>query len=241
MRLRFGEVLADVAGLWRGRADVLIAIAGVFFFLPQFAIQLFVPVLDLTGLEAEARSAAILAYFGAQFHWFAGQYVIESMGVGALLLVLLDPSGPSAGEAMARGFRLLPGLVAARLVASAAVTLGLMLMFVPGFYLMGRTFLTSAVYVAESERGPAGAAVAAFERARGNGWLLFLIVGMAWATSFLLGGTLKELALSAEPLGPFASGPLNALTALLLAACMLLAVLLEAAAYRALSVPRQGT
>ena len=242
MRLRLSDIFADAAAMWRGGPQLLIAVAAVFFFLPQFAMLLFVaPFKPAEGLPAPELLDAMLAYLGHNIGWYAGQYIAESFGVGTLLLMLLDPARPSVGEALARALRLLPGLIAARFVAGLAIMLGWMAFFVPGLYLIGRTFITSAVYVREPGIGPANAAVAAFGRTVGNGWLLFLVVFTAWGLSSFGGGTLMQLALAAEPLGEFVAGPLKAATAAIVALAMLFAVLLEAAAYRALPAPSTGT
>lgn len=241
MRLRVPEVFADVGAMWHGAREVLLPVAAIFFFLPWFAVLLFLPVLDLTGLDGWARIDAQLNYMLQQSPWLIAQFIVESLGVGTLLLLLLDPARLSVGEALARALRLLPGLAAARLIASAAVMLGLSLLVLPGLFLMARTFLTSARYIDQPQRGPAGAAVSGFELTAGNGWPLFVMVFMAWTISNLLGGSVAaQIALSAEPLGPFVSAPLKGLTAAIVTAGMLLAVLLEAASYRALSAPKQG-
>ena len=243
MRLGFGEVFADAGTLWRGGPQLLIAVASAFFFLPAFANQLFIPPMVADGQGGDAFVTQVTAYLQQHFMWFAARFVIESMGVGVLMLLLLDPARPSVADAMARGLRILPGLLAARLIASLAVTLGWMILFVPGLYLMGRTFLTSAVFVAEPHHGPANAAVTGFQRTRDKGWLLFLIVFTPWILSALVAGIPAQMALTAKDASPFALAPLHALTAAIMAACMLLAVLLEAACYRALppdTGPRTG-
>lgn len=242
MRLRLGEIFAGAAALWRGGPQQLVTVAAIFFFLPQFASLLFIgPLKVAEGLEGIELARAMLAFFQANILWFGAQFIFESMGVGTLLLMLLDPARPSVGEAMAGMARRLPGLMVARFIAALAITLGWMALFVPGLYLLGRTFLTSAVYVLERERGPAGAAIAAFERTAGNGWMLFVVAFSAWGLSNFVGGTVMQAALAAEPVGEWLSGPLKAAAAAALAAAMLLAVLLEAAAYRALPVPKTGT
>ncbi|MCW3848918.1 hypothetical protein OF829_16900 [Sphingomonas sp. LB-2] len=241
MRLRLSDIFADAAALWRGGPQLLVTVAAVFFMLPQLALFLFVgPMKPVDGLDEQAVLNLWLDYFQQNLLWFAAHYIAESMGVGTLLLMLLDPARPSVGEAMARGFRLLPGLIAARYIASLAVTLGLFAFVVPGCYLSGRTFVTSAVYLRERERGPVNAIFAAFGRTHGNGWPLFLVVFTAWGLSVFGGGALMPLAVAAEPLGELVSGPLKALTAAVMAAAMLFAVLLEAAAYRALPPPSTG-
>lgn len=168
MRLRYGELFADAAELWRADSGILVPIAAIFFFLPILAILLFLPVVDLNGLEGEARNAAMMAMIGDQLPWSIAQTIIQTWGVGAILTLQLDPARPSVGEALRRALARLPGLLAARIIAFGGVALGILAFVVPGLYLMGRTFLTSALYIAEPRLGPAGAAIGGFERKIGR-------------------------------------------------------------------------
>jgi hypothetical protein len=240
MRLRFGEVQAEAVAAWRGASAPLMAIAFFFFLLPDFAIQLWMPVPDLSGLEGEAYTLATWAFLRANLFWFGLRFVSETMGVATLLLFLLDPARLTVGEAMARAVRLVPGLAVARLIAFVATMLGAMLYQLPGFFIAGRCFITSATYVREPELGPVTATVAGFGRTRGNASILFLILFAGWAVSALFGGSVLQVALAAEPIGQIVTGPLRLLTAAIGAMAMLGIVLFEAAVYRALS-PSTGT
>lgn len=237
MKLRFGNVFAHAGDLWRSESGLLVPLAAIFFFLPLLAVLLVVPVVDLGGLEGEARAEAMIATIRAQLPWTVAQAVIQTFGVGAILTLLLDPARPSVGEAIRRAFVRLPGLLAARIVALAGVALGLLAFVLPGLYLIGRTFLTSAVYIAEPERGPAGAVIAGFERTTGNGWLLFLVFGTVTTASQLL-GSVATRALLGLPEGGLLTFPFIALVAAGMSVIVLATVLLEAAAYR--SLPRPG-
>ena len=61
MRLRYGEIFADAAAMWRSESAVLVPVAAVFFFLPVFALLLFLPIADTRGLAEEAAQAAEIA------------------------------------------------------------------------------------------------------------------------------------------------------------------------------------
>lgn len=238
MRLRYGELFARAGELWRADSELLVPVAAIFFFLPILAILIFLPITDLSGLEGEARSQAMLAMIGEQLPWSLAQTIVQTWGVGAILTLQLDPGRPSVGEAIRRSLVRLPGLLAARIIAFGGVALGILAFVVPGLYLIGRTFLTSALYIAEPKLGPAGAAIGGFERTAGNGWLLFLVAGTIFAANYLIGGMAGQGMLTLSAGGSWLALPFAALAAGMLSLMVVAMVLLEIAAYRGLA--RQG-
>lgn len=240
MRLGYGAIFADAGSLWRSEHGVLVPVAGIFFFLPVFALLLFLPVADTRGLAEEAARAAEVAQMTRNLPWLFGQIVVQAFGAAVVLQLLLDPDRPQVGAAIVRAVRLLPGLLAAQIIAFAAIALGLLILIVPGLYLMGRTFITSPIYVAEPGRGPAGAAILSFERTHGNGWVLFAVSFTVSAVNYLLGSIAQQATLTLLASGPSVTIPFDAGVSVLAAACVLAMVLLQAAAYRALPVPKTG-
>lgn len=241
MRLRYTEVFADAAAMWHGARDVLWPVAAVFFFLPGLALRLFLPQPDTTGLADEALRAALDAYLTGAMPWLVGIILIQTYGAALLLLMLLDPGRPTLRAAMTRTLWLIPGLLAAQLIVAAGVALGFLAFIVPGFYLLGRTILTSASFLAAPERGSIAAAVEGFERTRGNGWLLALLLFCAYAINYLIDSVAVSISTVLAVVNPFLTLPVTLLSAGGSAACVLALVLVQAAAYRALSAPRQGT
>jgi len=241
MRLRYPDVFADAGAMWRGARDVLLPVAAVFFFLPGLGLRLFLPQPDTTGLADEALRTAIDAWLSGAMPWLVVVILTQTYGAALLLLMLLDPGRPTLGAAMLRTLRLIPGLLAAQLIVAAGVALGFLVLIVPGFYLLGRTILTSASYLTSPERGSIAAAVEGFERTRDNGWLLALLWFSAYAVNYLIDSVGMAINSVLVPINHFLVIPVELATAGGSAACVLLLVLCQAAAYRALSVPRQGT
>lgn len=240
MRPRFGDIAADAAALWRAGREPLLVVGAIFFFLPTLANLLFLPVPDMKGLSDEAAQQATFALLQERMPWFLVQFAAQSFGVGTLLVMLLDPERPSVREALWRTLVRFPGLLAVRIITFSAVFLGLLAFILPGLWMMGRTFLTSPVYMAERGRGPAVAVIAAFERTSGNGMLLFAIAVTIYAADYLVSGIVVQAMLAAASAGPVLVGLFALMMGAALSAITLAAVLLEAAAYRALP-PRTGT
>ncbi|KQM95453.1 hypothetical protein ASE70_01720 [Sphingomonas sp. Leaf22] len=159
MRLDIGAAVRDAVAIWRRDRDVIVAVAGVFFFLPNLALSLLLTTAQTqvsVGAAGAADERAMLAVMQAQLidnaPWFGLQLLVELIGIAVLLTLLLDSTRPTVGEALRSVARRLPVLVAATLLVNAAKTVGLLLLVLPGLYVIGRVFVVMPVLVAEPER-----------------------------------------------------------------------------------------
>ncbi len=245
MRLDFAGVFADALTLWRKESDLLVRIAGVFFFLPAYAFRLFVPVPqpapEAGEATAEAAFAQMVQWFTANAHWLLAERLVELFGGAVLFALLLAERRPTAGEAMAAALRRLPVYVLVYAAAMALIAAGWMIFILPGLYLLGRTFLTGAVVMAEPGRGPGDALLRAFRLTQGNGWLLLLatmvIFSVGYFGAVLIGELYLGLGLEGF-VGDAVRALLDALGATIAAAVALAMVLVQTAAYRRLSESR---
>jgi hypothetical protein len=107
--------------------EVLLVLAGVFFFLPGLAAALF-----MSGSQAEmaASVAAVMAApknpaalqqmmhaYGSVAPYVIALLLVQSLGYMAMLSLLTDRRRPTVGEAMAIGVRSMPALIGAILIA----------------------------------------------------------------------------------------------------------------------------
>lgn len=155
MKPDIGAACRAALGQWRRDRDVIVAIAGVFFFLPNLLLGLFMAPGEAAGAAGGVADDAALieslaAYFTANVHWLALQAVAELFGVGVLLALLLDERRPTVGAAMATTARRLPTLVAVTLVTNIAKVVGLMLFVLPGLFVIGRTFVVLPAIMARA-------------------------------------------------------------------------------------------
>ena len=258
MTPRYLDVFAQAARIWRAERPVLAAVAGIFFFLPQLALLLFLPVPDTSGLAKEASDAIVSAWIVASLPWLAGLLLAQGYGTALILTLVLDPARPTLGEAMAKALRSFPKLVLAQAIMFGAIGLVLLvllvlaqvimiggtwllaLVLVPGFYLVGRLLLTAPTVIAEPELGAVKAVTAAFDRARGRGWWLLMPAMLTIFASLFLAGSPHQLAAAVAPIGPLASFPLELLSAVLASGCSVALVLIQAVLYRALGSATQG-
>jgi hypothetical protein len=238
MRLTFAGVFADAGVLWRANRDLLVRVASVFLFLPLLAVQLFLAYPDLTQMEPEAALRAFWDWYIQNWYWFLAAGTVQVFGQGVLFALLLDPGRPKLDAALGRALRLLPTLWAAAIGVFLIIVAGFFALILPAFYLTGRTLLTGAVVMAERQTNPIAAIADGMRRTRNNGWVLMLVTLSVGFVVMLAGNVLHKAELAAAGM-PYADAVFGLMTAAAGAAGGLAQLLLQAAAYRALT-SRQG-
>lgn len=243
MTLSFASVFADAGALWRHDRDLLARVAAVFFFVPGFAIGLFVTAFEPGDAPADQWLKLALDWYATQAPWLIGVVLMQLLGVGTLFVLLLDPARPTIGEALVRALWLLPALLVTAVVVTLAILVGTVPLILPGLYIAGRTCLVSATLVAQPERGPLNALIGGIQRTQGHGWLLIALEITVQAANYVVVATVEatETALAGGGIaGPVVEAFAAAGGALANAAAMLAFVLIQAAAYRRLTGRRHG-
>lgn len=238
MKLTLGGLLDGAGELWKAEHDLLLRVAGVFFLLPQFAEQLFLKLPDLSGADLDQMNAVLANWLLTHWPWVIAP-LVQVFGSGLLLVLLLDPARPKVSEAMARVLTLMPVLILLWFASTLAIGWGVMLLLVPGIYLMGRLCLLVAVVVADPQPNPGLAVAHAIERTRGNGWLLALASILVTLAMFFVAVLISPIAVPIAKAAPLLSPLVDLLVSAVGAAGALGQVLVQAAAYRALSA-KQG-
>ncbi len=237
------EVWADAVRLTRTHWPALIAIAGVFVFLPTLLVNHFFPMGDPpTGPDLQPVIQFILDYYREN----ALPVVLQSFVVmtgSAAMLRLVFASGGTVGGALLFAIALLPVYSILVVLTNLAIGFGLALLIVPGLYLWGRLLPAGPAMVAEERRNPLDALKRGFELSKGHGWLvvsLYLLVMIPGGILMLVVSQLSGIAFilaAGQPLGTLLGMiVLCALQALLAA----LLTMLSAAIYRALAPPKPG-
>lgn len=123
MKLEMNRAWNRAMALIGVNKDVVLIVAGVFFFLPYLGLMLAVPSTSMT-LTDPARSEAAMEQLGAFYgdFWWVMLLLVLVQGIGmlGLLALLTDHRRPTVGEALKIGVgKLLPYLAAYLLVAVA--------------------------------------------------------------------------------------------------------------------------
>jgi Membrane domain of glycerophosphoryl diester phosphodiesterase/Uncharacterised protein family (UPF0259) len=165
----------EMKRLYRAHDQVILALAGVFLFLPGLAANLFLdePQLQATTIEAFAR--AINTWVLANWKPLVLEALVSAFGSAVLYRYCLSKASVTAQQAIVEAIPLLPIVLVASLVTSLAIMSGLYLFVLPGVYLCGRLLLASPIIIAESETNIFSAIARSIKLTRGVGWRL---VGM---------------------------------------------------------------
>ena len=242
-RFTQNAVWADALGLTRTHWGALIAIAGVFNFLPTLLVNRFYPMPDLpAGADLPVLVQLTLDYYRHAALPIVLQSFVVMTGSAAMLRLVFAPGG-TVGGAIAYAALLLPVYSILIVLTNLAVGAGFLLLIVPGLWLWGRLLPAGAAMVAEDRRNPLDALKRGWALSEGHGWLivglylLVLIPGMILILALNLVFGIAFIAAAGQELGTLLA------TILLCAAEAVVATILTmltAAVYRALAPQRPG-
>lgn len=184
MKLDAGRAWSDAMSLLKGQREILLTIAGFFLMLPSLLLNTLRPF--VASGTSESLIQEMMRWTEANFLWIILAAVLAALGRLAILILLLSPERPTVGEAVAVGGRLLILFVAMDILIGLMWLGGLLLFVFPWLYLVGRTFLAEAAFVAERVHNPVAAITAGFEVSRGNGWRIFAMVAIIYVAGTIL-------------------------------------------------------
>jgi hypothetical protein len=199
MKADLAAVLAGVRALWARDRALLLPVAGLFLFVPQWAGLLLIPNFP----QPQGDGAPAVAAWQQALSIWVGQYgapylaltVTAQFGALAIVALYLTPGsheggasggGASVGEALRRALAVfLRYLLATVLVslplglmAMAALRLpgGIGFVFLPVLYVLARTTLTGPAIVAE-RKGAMAAVMRSWTLTSGRGLGVLILVG----------------------------------------------------------------
>lgn len=254
MKINVGRALTIAWHMWRGDWDLLVRVAGLFVFLPQFASLLLVPVAPPMPEGASDEAAvrgwieAFSGWFGLYGPWLFAAELLTLFGSVVLLTLYLGNGRPPVRDALRDSLRLFPRYFLAALLVSLPAGLFMLpaigtVLVLPSLYVLGRLLLSGAVIVAEPPVGVIPALRRSVRLTRGNGLVMMAISGL-----LLFGGQLAALpfvmagrALGGAPMAnPVTAALLDAMAAAALSVTVIVAVLVRIALYReALALNRE--
>lgn len=225
--------------------EVVLALAGVFFLLPQLAFVLFFPEPEtVAGADQKQMMAAMQAYYVSIAPVLIPMLLAQALGTLALLCLLDTERRPTVGEAIGAGARGLASYLGAQLLSGFAMGLvgvffagvlgaaagmagavvGVVIMLLFMIALSIRLALTAPVVAVEKVLNPLAAIARSWRLTRGNtsrilGFFAMLLIAMFVVMIFVGILTLPiSLLLSAET-ARVVSGILQAVLTSLMAVC----------------------
>jgi hypothetical protein len=201
MRVTAAGVVLDALALYRRDRAVLLPIAGLFWFLPAYAVALLTPPPPerVAGAEDAAAWEGLSRWLAAQAPWYALAWAVGLWGAATVYVLYLRPERPDLRGALAMAASLWPRLLVASGLVALMAAGGLLLWVLPGLYLLGRFLPVGPALTAERPLSGLGAIGRAWALTRGSGLSLAAVaaatVGFGWIGSqplLLLDGWLRE-------------------------------------------------
>jgi hypothetical protein len=246
MRLRATDLVADAAMLFGRDRELLLGLAGPFWFLPAFTLALLVP--PAPGLpagvergtpEAAAAIAAFAQWLGAYGGWYLLGAAIGAWGSATLFALYLDRERPALREALARGAGLWPRYMLMNAMVGVMALAGLALWILPGLYVLARFMPAGPALVAERPLSAVAAIGRGFRLTRGFGLPLTGVTAATMALSWFAPQPLLALDLwlreRAGGANPVALATVDALAAAVVTLAALATALIAVATYRRLA------
>ncbi|MGX7953677.1 glycerophosphoryl diester phosphodiesterase membrane domain-containing protein [Tsuneonella sp. HG249] len=220
MKFDMSAAWSEVTRLLSANRQVLLIVAGVFFFLPSVIYGL-VFNSELAGLEAAQAGEPDLEAMTQGFARVFGQYwwilllttIVQWFGTLAMLVLLTDRSRPTVGQALGSGLRLLLPYLGAQILMSCVFGILLLLPFaiaasagtgagvLVGFlalvaliYLYTKFLLVAPAVATEGIVNPMVAIGRSWRLTKGNSLRLFLFVFLLAVAFIVVGGVASMIA-----------------------------------------------
>ena len=179
--------------------EVLLIVAGLFFFLPSLAFSLFIPVPQpAAGATPEQAFALVSGFYQTNAVWLLLMSVLQTFGMLALLALLRHKTKPTVGDALKRaGTGILPYLasqilVSIGLVIALFIVVGLSAMtgspiligvaviasLVALIYVFVKISLSPAVIAIEHQHNPITILKRSWTLTKGNSFRIFLFYAL---------------------------------------------------------------
>lgn len=246
MNLRATSVVADALILFRRDRELLLGLAGPFWFLPMFALLLLVPKPPTRPADAAVGSPATEAWVQAfaewlttQAGWFLLAAAIGAWGTATVYALYLERERPDVRGALAIGAALWPRFMLMTILIGLMAGGGLLLLYLPGLYLLGRFMAAGPALVAERPLGAVNAIGRGWRLTRGAGLALMGVAAATLGLGWFVPQPLLALDdwLRARPDGanPVALATVDALAAAVATLAALATALIAVSAYRRLA------
>lgn len=244
MKFSYSAAWNDAVQMLRRNSSLLLALAGVFFFLPALLVGHFIP--QPEGSETiEAMAADLRIYISENWHWLLLANIVNMIGTIAIYLLLFGPRDRTVGSAIAGALPILPFYFIMSIIAFVTVGFGFVWLVLPGIYLLGRLVVSGPVMVAENRRNPIDAIRGSWARTKGKGWAVAGLVVLVFVAGYLLFFAVTAVLGSIFLLVGGKEGLGGLLVLILQSACTAILstvlIVLFAAIYRSLSAPSETT
>jgi hypothetical protein len=237
------RILADAWAIAAADRALLIPVAGMFYFLPQLALRLFV--VDARSPKAPPPQdwnealAGIRQFYLDHLTALAAAELWTIAGTLLLLLFYLRRGSDLRG-AFSAMLPVIPSYLLLALLLNTAIAAGFLAFLLPGYYLFGRLLLASPILAAERRIGAIKAIERSWSMSRGRGFVFAGLGIFPTVMGYLAGLPVEALgdALNRAPLAnPVSAMLIETIGAAIVCATMLATTLIRVSLYRRMEMP----
>lgn len=260
MKFNMSQAWSEATAMFSANREVLLVVAGIFFFLPSLLVSLMVPNIQAELMSDPEQVTQMMSALWASWGWLFGLVTLaQIVGYLAMLALLRDHARPTVGEALQAGLKgMLPAigtyflmilgvsLMMAVLIgagfASGSTAVGAIatvLALVLFIYLLIKFSLSGPVIALEKVGNPIKVLVRSWQLTKGNSFRLFGFYALLFVCYLVIAMVIGiPVGMSALVLGTTAGALLNGVVSGAIGAVVtVIFVAILAAVHRQLSGP----
>ncbi len=188
-KLDFTAAWNDALALLKGNLEVVLPVVGVFLLLPAIIVGYMVPEPVMDPAAADGGMSLLMQYYSDLAPWLLMSTITSVIAYATIYALVFNPSRPTVGEAFSIALTFFFPMLIANILIMIAMTVGLILLIVPGIYLLIKFSLTGPSIVAENIKNPIAAMSRSWALTKGNSlyiFAFFLILGIVGGIAYFL-------------------------------------------------------
>lgn len=181
--------------LFTKNLQLLLAVGGVFFVIPQMILGFVIGNISTTPTDFEDAASfedfveIFSSFYANNALWLVLVIVASFIGSLAILVILLDRSRPTVGQAISIALSLFLAYFILSLITALVTGIGFLFLIIPGIYFSVKFYLAPSIMVAEKQTNPIDAMKSSWALTKGNSLRIFfylLIIGVVLGVVTLL-------------------------------------------------------
>lgn len=179
MKLNYMECWNGAMAILRDHKEAILAIAGVFLFLPTLLMAQFVGQPSLEGTEdLNAITAAYSEFFSENISAIIVSNLLISFGGFVIYFTIAPSHSGTVADDLGKALRLFLIFLIANILTGLATFAGMLLFIIPGLYAACRLILVPIIIADHGEKNPLEALMKSWESTKDNGFSILLLVLM---------------------------------------------------------------
>lgn len=186
MKLNYMQCWNGALEILRDHKEAILAIAGVFVFLPPLIMGQIVGQPSLEGLTDTSEIQAIqLAFFSENWGYFLIANLLVIFGLVTIYVFIAQPASISVSDALSKAAKTVIVFILANILTAIVTILGLFLFVIPGFYVAARLSLVPMFVAGNDDWNPINALEDSWRATKNNGFSILLFLLMVILVAFI--------------------------------------------------------